>query len=219
MANAVDVLTLNEAKQALRVNDSDTTNAALLAATITAVSQALDEVAGPIMTRTITSERHDGGDYEITLNHFPVYSVSSVTEYNGSASETLTEETAGTIPTNGYLLAPYQGLQATNCYGPTITRRSGGWDYPFPSGRRNVAVTYVAGRFTTNNSATNGGVAESFKAAARMTLENWWQQFNQGIGQVGEFEVPVSSFPRFAVPAAARQLLGGEVHDDPVRLG
>lgn len=219
MAHAVDVLTLTEAKQALRVNDSDTTNGALLAAAITGVSQALDEVCGPIMTRTITSERHDGGDYEITLHHFPVYSVTSVTDYNGTASQSLTEETVGTIPTAGYLLAPYQGLQATNCYGPTITRRSGGWDYPFSAGRRNVAVTYVAGRFTTNNSTTNGGVAESFKAAARMTLENWWQQFNQGITSVGEYEVPASSFPRFAIPAAARQLLGGEVHDDPVRIG
>lgn len=219
MANAVDVLTLTEGKQALRVNDSDTTNGALLAAAITGVSQALDEVCGPIMVRTITSERHDGGHYDITLNHFPVYSITSVTEFDGTSSETLTEETVGTIPTNGYALDPYRGLQATNCYGPTITRRSGGWDYPFPSGRRNVAVTYEAGRFTTNNSTTNGGVTESFKAAARMTLENWWQQYRDSIATVGEYEVPVQSFPRFAVPVAARQLLGGEVHDDPVRIG
>jgi len=62
-------------------------------------------------------------------------------------------------------------------------------------------------------------VTEQFKHAARLTLENWWQQFRDSIATVGEFETPVQSFPRFAVPAAARQLLGGEVHDDPVRLG
>lgn len=220
MANAVDVMTLNEAKQALRVNDSDTTNGALLAAAITGVSQALDVVAGPIMTRTVTSERHDGGDWTIRLRHFPVYSVTSVTEYTGTSSATLTAETAGTTPAFGYLLEPYHGLSGLDLYGPTITRRSGGWDYPFPAGRQNVVVTYTAGRFTTNNSATNGGVTEQFKHAARITLENWWQQFNQGIGSVGEFEVPVSSFPRFAVPNAARQALGlNETHDDAVRLG
>jgi len=219
VANAVDVLTLNEAKQALRVNDSDTTNGALLAAAITAVSQTLDEVCGPIMTRTVTSERCDGGDYCVNLRYWPVTAVSSVVEYSGTSATTLTEETAGTAPASGYMLEPYTGLANSSAYTGRIIRRSGGWDYPFPVGRGNVVVTYTAGRFTTNNSATNGGVTEQFKAAARMTLENWWQQFRDAIANVGEFEVPVASFPRFAVPAAARQLLGGEVHDDPVRLG
>lgn len=219
MANAVDVLTLNEAKQALRVNDSDTTNGALLAAAITAVSQTLDEVCGPIMARTVTSERCDGGDYCVTLRHWPIVSVSSVVEYSGTSSATLTEETAGTTSSSAYILEPYTGLANTSAYTGRITRRSGGYDYPFPTGRGNVVVTYSAGRFTTNNSATNGGVTEQFKHAARITLENWWQQFRDSIASVGEYEVPVQSFPRFAVPAAARQLLGGEVHDDPVRIG
>lgn len=217
MANVVDVLTLNEAKQTLRVNDSDTTNGALLAAAITAVSQALDEVCGPIMTRTVTAERHDGGETTVVLRHWPLTSVTSVTEYSGSSSTVLTEETLGTAPANGFYVEPYAGLSGSAA--GMIRRRSGGGDYPFAEGRGNVAVTYTAGRFTTNNSATNGGVTEQFKHAARITLDNWWQQFREGIGQVGEFEVPMSSFPRFGVPAAARELLGGEVHDDPVRIG
>jgi hypothetical protein len=215
VANAIDVLTLAEGKQALRVNDSDTTNGALLAAAITGVSQALDVVAGPIVTRTFTNERHDGGDWTVTVRHFPVYSIGSVTEYDGTSSQALIAETVGTVPTAGYISEPYAGLSGGDLLGPTITRRSGGWDYPFPAGRGNVVVTYTAGRFTNT-----AAVTEQFKHAARITLENWWQQFNQGIGSVGEFEVPVSSFPRFAVPNAARQALGlNETHDDAVRLG
>ena len=218
-APSVDILTLVEAKRALNMSADDLTRIEVLTAAITAVSQTLDEVCGPIMARTITSERCDGGDYCVTLRHWPVVSVSSVVEYSGTSATTLTEETAGTAPASGYLLEPYSGLANTSAYTGLITRRSGGYDYPFAAGRRNVVVTYSAGRFTTNNSATNGGVTEQFKHAARLTLENWWQQFRDSIATVGEFETPVQSFPRFAVPAAARQLLGGEVHDDPVRLG
>lgn len=220
MANAVDILTLAEGKQTLRVNDSDTTNGNLLVAAITAVSQTLDDVCGPIITRTVTGERHDGGGCTIRVRHWPVLSVTSVTEYVGTTGTALTEETIGTQPASGYLLDPYSGLAgSTTAYAPTITRRSGGWDYPFAVGSKNVAVTYAAGRFTTNNVATNGGVTEQFKHAARITLENWWQQFREGVGSVGEFDVPITSFPRFAIPSAARQALGGETHDDPVRLG
>ncbi len=215
--STVDILTLVEAKRALNMNADDLTRIELLSATITAVSQTLDEMCGPIMARTITSERHDGGSSTIWLRHWPVASVTSITEYNGSTANALTEETIGTSPASGYLLEPYTGLAGG--YSGRIHRRSGGYDYPFANGSQNVAATYSAGRFTTNNSATNGGVTEQFKAAARITLENWWQQFREGIGQVGEFDVPVSAFPRFAVPNAAKMLLGGEVHDDPVRLG
>lgn len=71
-----------------------------------------------------------------------------------------------------------------------------------------MLVTYTAGRF-----ATTGAVTEDFKHAARITLENWWQQFREGTAEVGDYEVPYSTFPRFAVPQAAVQLLGDEVHE------
>lgn len=216
-ASAVDILTLIEARQALSMNGDDLDQVELLAAAVTAVSRTIDEVCGPVMTRTVTAERHDGGSADIWLRHWPVNAVTSVTEYSGTTATTLTEETIGTAPANGYLLEPYSGL--IGGYSGRIRRRSTGSDYPFAYGSLNIAITYTAGRFTSVDSTTNGGVTQQFKHAARITLENWWQQFREGIGSVGEFEVPITAFPRFAIPAAARQLLGGEVHDDPVRVG
>ncbi len=209
---ATDVLTATEAKQTLRVNDNDTTNAALLTAVVAAVSGALDDMCGPIVQRTVTAERHDGSGWAIQLRRAPVTSITSVTEYEGATATTLTEETVGTIPSNGYLLRPYSPASAP--YSGRIERRTGGEPCVFAEGEGNVVVTYVAGRY-----ATTGAVAENFKHAARLTLENWWQQFRDSTGSVGEFEVPVQAFPRFAVPSAARHLLGAEVHNEVGRNG
>ena len=157
----LDVLT--EAESLAAVNASATT--ATLTNLVTAVSQQLDELCGPVVVRTITSELHDGGRPTILLRNLPVSSITTVTEYDGTTASTLTAETNATKTTANYLHLGTAGEVASG----RIVRRSNNTDYVFPTGRRNIDVTYVAGR-----AATTSAVAPKFKQAAAMMLRNVW---------------------------------------------
>lgn len=203
---AEDLLTYTEARQVVReVGASSTTNGVLLTAAITGVSKALAAKCGPIIQTTVTDERHDGGHSTIWLREWPVTAVTSVTEYDGSTGTALAFETNGNLSTVGYYPDPYS--QSSAPYSGRIHRRNTYADDTFPAGRGNVVVSYTAGRFETT-----GAVTEDFKAAARMTLENWWSQYRNGVRNMDEYEMPASSFPRYDVPRAALHLLGDEVH-------
>lgn len=198
---AVDLLTYSEAQRVVReVQASTTTNGVLLVAAITGVSLALEKKCGPIVQRSAT-EWHDGGDASIWLDQWPLTAVTSVVEYDAATSLTLAADTNGTVPTAAYRLDRYS--QPSAPYNGRIYRRPD----TFPAGDGNVVVSFTAGRFETT-----GAVTEDFKAAARMTLENWWSQYRNGVRTQGEYEMPVSSFPRYDVPRAAVNLLGDEVH-------
>ena len=154
---------LSEAESLAAVNASAAT--ATLTNLVTAVSQQLDELCGPVVVRTITSELHDGGRPTILLRNLPVSSITTVTEYDGTTGTTLTAETNATKTTANYLHLGTAGEVASG----RIVRRSNNADYVFPAGRRNIDVTYVAGR-----AATTSAVAPKFKQAAAMMLRNVW---------------------------------------------
>ena len=61
----IDVLTLPEAKHAVGLEQTNTEADARLSQAVTAISAQLDELCGPIRTRTVTAELHDGGGYSI----------------------------------------------------------------------------------------------------------------------------------------------------------
>ena len=201
----LDVLTAAEALAA--VNGVSATDAAELATYTTALSLALDGWCGPIVERTITGERVNGGHTDMYLRHWPISAVASISDY-GTAC---TEETDATAPpAEGYILTPH-GTQA-GLYGPEIVRRSEGIDYVWYRGRGTVVVTYTAGRF-----ASTATVDERFKAAARIMLQNAWRSEQHSVSQFDEYTVPHQSFPKFAFPNAARHLLSGEIQNDPER--
>ncbi len=154
---------LSEAESLAAVNASATT--ATLTNLVTAVSQQLDKLCGPVVVRTITSELHDGGRPTILLRNLPVSSITTVTEYDGTTATTLTAETNATKTTSNYLHLGTVGALSSG----RIVRRSNNDDYVFPAGRRNVEVTYVAGR-----AATTSAVDAKFKQAAAMMLRNVW---------------------------------------------
>lgn len=202
--NFSDWLTSEEADTSLGIGGSDTSLDDLLAAMITAVSERLDRAVGPVVKRTVTDELHNGGGPTIRTRLWPIYSTPAVTlvEWDGATSRTLTAEGfADNQDQDGYLLEP--SVEA-GLYSGVIRRRSYGADTPFAAGRLNVKITYAAGRF-----ASTAAVPERFKQAARVTLENWWQMVRDGVGQdsSGEYLAPLSVFPSFAIPNAARQLL------------
>lgn len=161
----VDVLTLAEAKAAVGLAQTNTDADDRLAQAVTAISAQLDELCGPVRTRTVTAETHDGGGYSIQLRRVPVYSLTTVTEYTGTTSQVLTAETNATKTATNYL---HDGTAGKVISGHLI-RRSSNYDTTYPAGRRNVEVTYVSGR-----AAATEVVPARFKEAASMMLRHIW---------------------------------------------
>ena len=193
MANAVDYITLTEAKAALNIATS--THDTEIEAWTTAVSQQLDKYVGPVVQRTVTSESHDGGGATLFLKNRPVASVTAAVEYSATTPTTLSAESAGTQPGSAYLLEGNGVLR----------RRSGGGDARFPAGRKNVIVTYVAGRASSTST-----VDEKFKTAARMCLAHLWRR-EQGFGSE-TFGSPGTfpGLPGFGLPNVVVDLLADE---------
>lgn len=206
MADTLDILTIAEGRAAVKIGSGDTSQDTDLAAQITAVSRRLDQAAGPIVVRTITDELHDGGCDRIWLQSYPITSFTTVTEYDGTTGTVLTAETVGTEPSTGYLADRYGPNPAL--YSGCLHRRSGGSDWAFSSGRLNVKVTYVAGRY-----ATTAVVDERFKQAGRIMLQNLWRAGLETALLGDEYDVPAQAFPGFAIPNAVRQLLAEEWQD------
>lgn len=193
MADTLDIVTLAEGQAAI----NDTTPTTELASYITAVSRRIDDLCGPVVKRLVT-ESHDGGAYTLYLRKYPVLSVAtaSVTDYTTAriyAAESNTAKTA-----YDYLLDGATG---------TLRSRSSGSDRRFVSGRRNVVVTYYAGRYEDTAS-----VDEKFKNAARQFLRHVWVP-SQGGGSVTfpGGEEGGRTFPTFGVPNVVLDMLEREI--------
>lgn len=196
MADTLDVLTLDEAKAALNITGA--TFDTELASYITAVSQRLDDICGPIVQRTVTDEAHDGGTPVIWPYLAPVASIVSVVEYVSGTDSALAAETPAT--SGDYVLANAGTINSQ------IRRRSGWATQAFAAGTGNILVTYVAGRF-----ATTAVVAPKFKQAAAIFLSHLWR-FEQGQGSAtfgGSSEG--LGIPSFGTPNAVRDLVAAEL--------
>lgn len=204
----LDVISLDEAKQA--INGTGTTaDDTELSLWISAVSQRLDELVGPVVVRTITGEAHDGGLYAVHLAHAPITSITSVTEYDNGTERVLTAETTTTRPTAGYVADRYEPNPAL--LSRLLRRRSNGADTKFAPGRGNVVASYTAGRF-----ADTASVEKRYKLAANLMLINLWRSQQASTGAVGEYDVPASNFPTFAVPRAVREMFSRELQEPRV---
>lgn len=202
MADTNDLLTLDEAKRALNIPLADTTFDTEIASYITAVSQRLDDLCGPVVRRTITDEVQDGGGEFIFPVHTPVASVTSVAEYSSGTATTLTAETNSTSTSNDYRLI------GSGTHASLIRRRASWSDSVFPAGRGNVVITYVAGRF-----ADTGSVSPKFKQGAAKMLSVMWKG-DQGAGTVtfgAPAEADTLGIIGFAIPRAVLELLANEV--------
>jgi len=206
MADILDVLTLPEAKTALGLNSAATTYDTVLAQYVTAVSRQLDKLCGPVVVRTVTNEPHDGGGHTIRLRRVPVLTVTTVTEYNGTTATVITAETNAAKTSTNYL---HDGTLGTINSG-TIIRRSSDGDETFESGRRNIEVTYEAGR-----AATTATVDARFKNAAAMMLRNvWTAEQATGSQTFGEYaEQPVNPLYGPGMLNKVAAMLIGELHD------
>ncbi len=208
-ADTLDVLTTTEAKDELGISGSgyDTK----LEQLVTGISRRLDDLCGPIVRRTITDEVANGGETAILLRFRPVVSVTTITEYCGTTATTLTAETTAANGFDSYLVDYRAGI---------IYRRTSGYDYRYPRGRFNVAVTYIAGR-----AANTAAVDPRFKEAARICLKHLWRAENttgsQTFGGINGLETYIPDVPTFAIPRAALEVLGVELigEGSEVRIG
>lgn len=135
MANPVDIIALQDAKDFLNITTPDTD--VELATFVTAASQMWVSRGLPGNTTSTLDEWYDGGSPRISLRHVPVVSVSSVVETIGTIAYTLTQVDPGVSSSAWtYSVDLTTGL---------LVRRSAGIATSFYPGVRNVHVTYVAG--------------------------------------------------------------------------
>lgn len=200
MADTLDVLTLEEAKEAL--NMTVDTHGPELARFVTAVSRKLDDLVGPVVNRTVSNELHDGGRPVIFPKQTPVSSVTTLVEYVSTTGTTLSAESNASKPASGFLLVS----DGHDC---RIVRRSGGATRLFASGASNVDLTYVAGR-----AADTDSVDDKFKVAAGIMLQHLWRPsagaWAQATDAFYETEAPART-PGFGVPRAVLELLADEL--------
>lgn len=206
MADTLDLLSLEEAKTAVGIDLDDDSDDTKLVTYNTAVARLLDSRIGPTVQRTVTAEEHHDvcGHMTLVLRHRPVSAVASMTEYQDTTGTALTVMSLTSHPDDGYRLAPYD--PQAGLYSGVVTRTSGDRPTVFQGP---VAVTYTAGRVASTTS-----VDARFKHAAAICLENLWRDRQQTAGQFGEYDVPIASFPTFALPRAAAELLAEELGQD-----
>lgn len=200
MAELLDVITLADAKDELRLQAA--TYDSSLAVFVSAVSQRLDELCGPIVVRTVTDSLN-GASGSLRLSSMPVSSITTVTEYSGTTAQVLTGETNSTKSVNDYWVDT-SGL---------LYRRSDGYSTWWPQGAGNVVVVYQAGRF-----ATTADVSAKFRLAARIMVKHFWR-YESGTGSqtfgTNDFD-GVEQIATFAIPRVVAELLADEVQNTPV---
>ncbi len=195
MAKPTDLLSLLEGRDALNISSGQTTEIELY---ISAVSQALDRLCGPIVARDVT-ENHNGGDWSVWLWESPVRSITSVTEYDNLTARVLTAETnLAKAPTN-YIADLDAGR---------VQRRSNNLYQRFACGAGNITVVFSAGRY-----ADTTAVEERFKlAAAIMLATNWRSEQGSGTNTFGGFTTGEPVFgATFAIPNKVRELLQNDM--------
>ena len=198
---ATDLLSLDDAKSAVRVSASHTLHVDRLEAYVSAVSNAIDELVGPVVQRTITGERHEGGTSEIRLRRSPVSSITTVKVWQRGTSTTLTAESLAAA--GGYYAEPHDDDPSLLC--GELYRRSLWSSIPWECGT--VGVTYVAGRYA--NTAAVAGTR--FHTAAVLALQNLWQGMADSVAVVNEYEGPTTAFPSVVLPKASRDLLWDQI--------
>lgn len=149
-----DIVTLGEAKTELNI--TGTSYDPVLQRWISAISDLVDALCGPVVARTITDEQHDGNGTVLFLRRWPVLSVTTVTEYSSGTATALAAESLATA--GDYLFNADLG---------TVTRRSSWSKSTFAAS--GVLVTYEAGRY-----ADTASVGDRWKTAVLAILRRFW---------------------------------------------
>lgn len=204
MTQATDVLTPEDAKSIVRRAPSEVVHTARLEAYVSAISQKLDELVGPIVRRTVTGEEIDGtGQCHLRVRRWPVHSFTTVLSYQQGVSTTLTAET---VSVAGDYRAEKWADDPTLLSGRLLRRSS--WSSQYWAYGNTFVVTYQAGRY-----ATTAAVAGSryWEAAALMLKSLWRAEETTAQLSDDDFFEPVSTVPGFLVPRAVKEMLADQI--------
>lgn len=179
-----DILTLADARLALRKVAADTTDDTDLTNTyIPATTAVVEDVCGPLMTATGLTWTVDGGKTQILL---PT-ACSAVTQ--------VTETGTVLVASVDYTVNLRSGI---------VTRGSTQTPYIFLPGQQNIVVTYNVGQY-----AAPANVPANIKLAARLILRQMFTADQTGArSQFGSPDNSVTSTPGgFLIPNRAMELL------------
>jgi hypothetical protein len=190
------IVTLAEAKTHL--NLSSTAHDTELQLIVDAATPIVEDIVGPVMQETRT-ENHDGGGPFIVLRKRPVISVTSVVEYRGPITWTLTQASTPAV-------ASTYSFTFEVDTGRVVRRVVGGGTIPFYNGPGAVHVVYEAG-----NVATNGTVPANFKLGALELIRHNYQLTQQpghpAFAHTGMAEEQFYTPSGFAVPMRVIEIL------------
>lgn len=189
------IVGLAEARASLGLPAGATANDEVLRSKLTAATPVMEDIVGPVLPATF-DDWLDGGATTVRVLNYPLISVTSVQESYGNFTRTLTAQ-----PLDG------PGFDA---YGYTVDlaagilqRRTSGRVGEFAAGRRNVHVTYQAGRTVTP--------ANIIEATLRL-VRHLYQEEQQGFArpEFGSGEPMVMTPSGFVVPRAVIELCGND---------
>jgi hypothetical protein len=191
------IISLSEARAALRLPSTQDVDNADLQSLIDAATAPMEDLCGPILSRPC-DDWLDGGWHTVHVLWAPVIAVTSVVEcYGAGYARTLSAQPldAGAFDAFGYTVDLVDGA---------VTRRVAGQASPFVAGRRNVHVVYTAGRATP--------VAPNLVRATRRLVRWLWQTEMQGQRPAGSTPENVSQTPNgYDVPTAVVRLCGADL--------
>lgn len=209
---ATDLLTLDDAKTALRIAPESTDRDDRVAAYVGAVSNRIDAGCGPVVARPVT-EYLSGRDSNnpMSLGNWirtrltPVLSFTSIVEYSSGVvtGPALTAETttiAGTYRAERFMSSDPPGL-----FSGKLWRRNGFSNASWAAGDDNVVVTFQAGRYATQAEV----LPTRFGRAAVFLLKHWWAAEDLNVHTAGGFDTPFPSFP-MTMPNAIREILAND---------
>lgn len=185
-----DVLTLDEALAAISMTGSGATHGEQVQVFVSAVSDLLDDICGPIVQREVTETLVPRGGL-LFPTYTPVAEITTLTEYRSGVGTELDAEavdTAGDYLLRDDMLARRSSFSTINWYG-------------------DVVLEYVAGRY-----ATTDDVGARFKLAAQEILAREWPQYASAWSRGGDvFGAPEGGLGYFkSVQPVVDQWLAGE---------
>jgi hypothetical protein len=188
------LISLAEARRGIRMTGTVTDED--LRSLIADVTPIIENIVGSILP-TQHVETYDGGSTQISLLWSPVISVTSIVESYGS-----TYVRALTAPDI------FTGAGGSDIYAYTvdlvtgiITRRAGGVAMAFPGGKRNIQVSYTAGRTT---------VGGNILRATRYLIRHLWQMEQGQVPLVNGQPMASSPVLGFAVPNIVIEMCGAD---------
>ena len=191
MTTPTTLVQLADVKAHLNIENND--DDVELQTFITAATEKVQEITGPVLTRTVTEYR-SGGTPEIVLKQRPVTSVTSVVELIGNTSYTLTEAAFGAGTTNYHF--------AFDADKAEIARRFAALPACFAPGEDNIKIVYVAGYATIPSAIRLGTLA---------LIQHWWSasQLNRNGGRpsLGGTDYPGAMGGGYAIPNFVREML------------